>query len=81
MTQLEPIKHADPADTASELEQSFTDDSIRAVSNRVPVGPAENDICECGESIPTKRKMAGYSNCVDCQTRLEILPRVMRLKK
>ena len=63
--------YTDYNDASSDEEMARNKALEDQVRNKVPKGPAPNLLCECGELIPEKRRLAGYTNCVDCQTELE----------
>ena len=65
------MKHADPLDFATALQEAEIDN---AINNRVRYEGLSLDECvECGDTIPLARREAvqGCTMCVTCQTKKE----------
>ena len=52
-------------------QEDIKKNEINSIRKLVPVGPADNEFCDCGCEIPDQRRLAGYTNCVPCQTIVE----------
>lgn len=44
---------------------------VQAIRSRVPQGTGSK-ICNCGNDIPDARRIAGYSNCIECARAAEL---------
>jgi phage/conjugal plasmid C-4 type zinc finger TraR family protein len=71
-------------DQATELEEKQRDAALTAQARRAGLtGKTVADsaeVCECGETIPLKRRQAipGVQTCVSCQSDIEYRRRVNR---